>query len=348
MFNIDFVLPWVDGDDPHWRSEKNKYERELLPPKYYKEESVNKDDANADTRFRELGFLRYWFRGVEKFAPWVNKVFFITCGQKPAWLDPNHPRLVLVNHKDYIPEVYLPTFNSLSIELNLHRIEGLSEHFVYFNDDVFLLRPVCPDHFFKDGNPILPSTLRYPNYLGINNWSHHAFNDYCLVNKYNDIGRSIWKNREKWFNVRALGFHRALRNFLCYLANKSLPVGNYDHLATPNLKSSIVNIWENCFSELDHATSFKFRSDEQVNQWVFCAWNQALGKFYPCRPNAMGRRIHLSPQNVNWISDVINGQSMPEVCLNDTDLNTEPEKCAELIVEAFNQILPNKSSFELD
>ena len=348
MYKIDFVIPWVDGDDPYWRSEKNKYEQELFPTRFDSKESVKKDDANADCRFRELGLLKYWFRSVETFAPWVNKVYFVTCGQKPNWLNSDHPKLVLVNHKDYIPEKYLPTFNSITIELNLHRIEGLSEHFVYFNDDIFLLRPVQPDSFFKNGNPVLPSTLRYPNYLGNYNWSHQAFNDYCLVNKNHDIGKSIWANRDKWFSIRSLGFHRALRNYLCYSANKSLPVGNYDHLATPNLKSTLISIWENCYNELDRSSSFKFRSYEQLNQWISCAWNQAIGKFYPCRPNEMGRRIHLSPRNVNWISDVIKKQSMCQVCLNDTDMNTDPMRCAEAIVEAFNKILPNKSQFELE
>lgn len=347
MEKIDFVIPWVDGDDPLWKSEKIKYERALFPAKPFLDESVSKDDSNADCRFRELGFLRYWFRGIEQFTPWVNKVFFITCGQKPEWLNPDHPKLVLVNHRDYIPNQYLPTFNSITIELNLHRIAGLSERFVYFNDDMYLLQPTNPSCFFKEGNPVLPSTLRYPDYLGINSWSHQVFNNYCLVNRNHDIGKSIWKNRNKWFNIRVLGFHRVFRNYLCYLANKSLPVGNYDHLATPNLKSTLVNVWESCFDELDHASSFKFRSDEQLNQWLFCAWNQALGRFYPCRPNSMGRRIHLSPENVKWICGVIKGQSMPQVCLNDTIKNTEPERCSELILEAFNHILPKKSLFEL-
>ncbi len=347
MYNIDFVIPWVDGDDPQWRSVKNKYERELLPPKSNLEESVMQDDANADCRFRELGFLRYWFRGVEKFAPWVNKVFFVTCGQKPEWLNPDHPKLVLVNHKDYIPEKYLPTFNSITIELNLHRIEGLSEHFVYFNDDIFLLRPISPDVYFRDGNPVLPSSLKYPNYLWINNWSHQVFNDYCLVNKKHDMGKSIWKNRDKWFNIRALGFHRAFRNYLCYLANKTLPVGNFDHLAAPNLKSTLVDAWENCFDELDHSSSFKFRSDEQLNQSIFCVWNQALGSFYPCKYGERGRRIHIKPENANWISNVIKNQLIPQVCLNDTNFNSDPEYCSEIIVDAFKLLLPDRSQFEL-
>lgn len=348
MEKIDFVIPWVDGNDLQWRAEKDKYEHILFPAKLFSDQSAAKSSANADCRYRELGLLKYWFRSVERFAPWVNKIYFITCGQKPDWLNPSHPKLVLVDHRDYIPESYLPTFNSITIELNLHRIEGLSEHFVYFNDDVFLLQPIRPELFFHEGNPILLSSLKYPDYLGINCWSHQVFNDYCLVNKYHDIGKTIWENRKKWFNVGVLGLNRALRNYMCYLVNKSLPVGNYEHLATPNLKSTVSEIWEKCYKELDHASSFKFRSDEQVNQWLFCAWNQARGTFFPSRPDERGRRVQISPKYIDWICWIIQNQSMPQVCLNDTNLNTDPEGCAELIRKAFDQILPRKSSFELE
>lgn len=343
METIDFVIPWVDGNDPLWMAEKDWYEGKRPSSAAHTEG----DDANADCRYRELGILKYWFRSVEKFAPWVSKVFFVTCGQKPAWLNPDHPKLVLVDHRDYIPQQYLPTFNANTIELNFHRIEGLSEHFVYFNDDMFLLRPVGPDFFFRDGNPILLSTLKYPEYLEINNWSHLIANDYCLVNKKHDIGASIWRNRRKWFNVSALGGRRAMRNFVCFVANKTLPVGNYEHLALPNLKSTIADIWENCYEEMDHACSFKFRSEEQLNQWLFCAWNQALGTFHPSPVGKRGRRIVISPDNIGWICGVIEGQTLPQVCINDTKYNTDPLRCSERIVASFEKILPEKSSFEL-
>lgn len=348
MEKIDFVIPWVDGNDSRWRAEKDKYERILNPSNHPSAPTVSKSSANADCRYRELGLLKYWFRGVEQFAPWVNKVFFVTCGQTPEWLNTAHPKLICVNHRDYIPEKYLPTFNANTIELNFHRIEGLSEHFVYFNDDMFLLQPIEPVYFFKEGNPILLSTLKYPDYLGNNNWSRLIFNDYCLVNRNHDIGRSVWEHRRKWFNVGLLGWRHAFRNYICFFANKNLPVGNYEHLALPHLKSTMEDCWEKCFSVLDHASTFKFRSDEQVNQWLFCAWNQARGSFYPSRPDERGRRVQISPKYIDWICWIIQNQSMPQVCLNDTNLNTDPEGCAELIRKAFNQILPRKSSFELE
>ena len=103
--DIDFVIPWVDGSDLEWRKNKNKYSGKI-------DEPVDITDA----RYRDWDILKYWFRGVEKYAPWVHKIYFVTCGQKPDWLNENHDKLVLVNHEDYIPHEYLPTFSSHTIE----------------------------------------------------------------------------------------------------------------------------------------------------------------------------------------------------------------------------------------
>lgn len=120
---IDFVVTWLDANDPIWRESYNKYRG-----------GVHKEDRG---RYRNWDLFRYWFRAVENYAPWVNKVFLVTNGKFPDWINAKHPKLVLIKHTDYMPEKYLPTFNSRAIELNFHCIPGLSEHFVYFNDDMF-------------------------------------------------------------------------------------------------------------------------------------------------------------------------------------------------------------------
>ena len=115
--DIDFVITWVDGNDLEWKREKvarlGHTDMDI---------SVNADDRKE--RYRDWDNLRYWFRGVEKYAPWVHKIYFVTCGQKPDWLNENHDKLVLVNHEDYIPHEYLPTFSANPIELNFHRIKA--------------------------------------------------------------------------------------------------------------------------------------------------------------------------------------------------------------------------------
>ena len=141
MNKIDFVLAWVDGADKEWLAERRKY-------------NPAKGADNSAARYRDWENLQYWFRGVEKFAPWVNRIYFVTCGHIPPWLNTSHPKLKLIRHSDYMKPEYLPTFNINSIELNFHRIPELSEQFVYFNDDMFLLKPVYMEDFFKDEKPI--------------------------------------------------------------------------------------------------------------------------------------------------------------------------------------------------
>lgn len=104
MEKIDFVIIWVDDRDPEWQKSYEEYSRKEF------------GDVRS-IRFRDWGTLKYWFRGVEQFAPWVNKVFFITCGHYPKWLNLDHPKLKFVKHSDYIPQKYLPTFNANTIEV---------------------------------------------------------------------------------------------------------------------------------------------------------------------------------------------------------------------------------------
>ena len=142
---MDFVIAWVDGNDPAWQKEKRKTE-------HVPEVTAEADDRNE--RYRDWDNLQYWFRGVEQFAPWVRKIHFVTWGHFPKWLNTEHPKLHIVKHEDFIPSEFLPTFNSHTIEWNFHRILGLSERFVYFNDDMFLLNQIHPENFFIGEKPV--------------------------------------------------------------------------------------------------------------------------------------------------------------------------------------------------
>ena len=342
MEKIDFILTWVDGSDPEWLAEKRKFQN--------KDETIYLlDDANTDCRYRaDIELLRFWFRAVEKFAPWVNKIHFVTCGQKPNWLNEDHPKLKLVNHADYIPSDYLPTFNANTIEMNLHRLEGLSEKYVYFNDDIFLTRPVLPTFFFKRGVPVLMTDLRYYKGIGYNNWSRLIFNDYCLVNNSFNIKKAIWQNKGKWFNVKELGFKRAIQNFVCYRCNKTLPVGLYGHIALPHLKSTLQEVWDKYPDIMDYSLKHKFRSDDQMNQWLLCAWNQAKGRFFPTHESQIGKSFCLSPNNIEFVCEAIKKQQYPQICINDTKRNTEYERYTSEVIAAFETVLPLKSAFEKD
>lgn len=339
VYPIDFVMPWVDGNDPDWLSEKRKYQD-------ITDDASTLADANGECRYRENGLLKYWFRGVEAFTPWVNRIYFITCGHKPEWLNTDHPKITWIKHEDYIPKEFLPTFNAGTIEMNLHRIQELSEHFVLFNDDMFFLRPVAEDMFFRNGDPVLDARLVYQKNR-THNWEWLLYNNSQLLNRSFNPIKSIWTNRNKWFDISELGITRVAGNIYHFLQHRSFPTNTYGHVALPHLKSSLAEIWERYPEYMAQSSSHRFRSDDGVNQWLLCGWNQAKGRFYPAHFNRLGILLIYSDENAQWISSIIEGQSLPQACLNETEDSIVSDGLSERISRAFDTILPNKSSFEL-
>jgi len=340
MDKIDFVLPWVDGSDKAWRELKRKYMDSAT-------NLSGNSEANADCRYQDTGLLRYWFRGVERFAPWVNRVFFVTCGQKPDWLDESNPKLRLVNHKDYIPADYLPTFQSNTIELNLHRIPDLSEQFVLFNDDTFLLRPVKPFFFFKKGRPVIPCDLGIPYWL-----SHGCLGAPVLVNnsavlyRNLDVTHLVWKNFWKYADVYHLGFMRATKNVLTFAANRLLILGAFGHLPQSHLKSTFGEIWSKEPRILDQTSRNRFRGDDGVNQWLACAWDMVSGRFYQANEKRRGSNLYINSGSLPQICDFIKHPALPLLCLNDKETGPETDRCFLEVARAFSELFPEKSSFE--
>lgn len=144
-FPIDIVYLWVDGNDPEWKAKKNRY-------------TGTAEDTTAleEARFRENDELKYSLRSIEKYAPWVNRIFIVTDGQTPSWLDTTNPKVQIIDHSQIFPADALPIFNSQAIESVIHKIPGLSEHFICGNDDTMLAAPASPSDFFSaDGRPIV-------------------------------------------------------------------------------------------------------------------------------------------------------------------------------------------------
>jgi len=140
--DVDVVYTWVDGADLRWRARKAQRLAELGGT------DVDPEALDA-ARFRSHDELRYSLRSLEMYAPWVNRVYLVTDGQVPAWLREDHPRLRVVDHREIFPDpAVLPVFNSHAIESVLHHIPGLSERYIYLNDDVFFGRPVYRSRFF--------------------------------------------------------------------------------------------------------------------------------------------------------------------------------------------------------
>ena len=331
--DIDFVVLWVDGSDRAWQAEKAKYEGKTL------------DESNTANRYRDWGLMPYWFRAVEKFAPWVRTVHFVTCGHVPAFLNLDAPKLHHVRHDEFLPAECLPTFSSHAIEMNVHRIPGLAEHFVYLNDDTFLARPMAETAFFQDG---LPCTYggEYPIELvgKIGIWQHAAVNDLGVVNAHFDkrtqvaqFGKKYANSAYRWQdNIRTKAAEKLFPNYFTGFKNLHAPAAFR--------KQTFEEVWAAEPELLGSTTAHRFRSADDVNQWVCLWWQVASGAFAPY--NTDNVVMGANDDTIDELCSLIRAQNHDMLCINDPDGEVDVEKLAARLKEAFEAILPEKSAFE--
>ena len=329
---IDFVIPWVDGSDPQWRAE-----HDLWRAKERGDGLLRWTDGVQ--RYREWGLLKYWFRGVERFAPWVNRIHFITWGHLPPWLNVDHPKLHIVNHRDYIPEKWLPTFSSRCIELNIHRIDGLADKFVYFNDDMYLTSPVKPTDFFRKGLPC-DAAIISPIHLKRNaGGTHSEISDMFIVNERFRKREVLLRNPLKWFSPR---YGTTLIRTLTQLPY-SLFTGFYvSHLPLSYLKATFDEVWSEIPDVLEAACRHRFRTDADVNQWIMEYWQFCTGRFVPRAPG-IGNVFEGAAEADRLVSE-LRSRRRKLICWNDSP-DMSPEVGAR-VGAAFKDLLSVKSEFE--
>ncbi len=137
-FDVDIVYTWVNDKDEEWLNKKKQFSNHDIAC------SGSADQA----RFENHNELYYSVLSVKNFLPWVRNIYIVTDNQRPDWLSDDE-NIFIVDHHDIIDAQYLPTFNSHVIEANLHKIPGLAEKFIYFNDDVIVAKPLEKEHFFR-------------------------------------------------------------------------------------------------------------------------------------------------------------------------------------------------------
>lgn len=332
---IDFVVIWVDGGDQVWQAEKNRY----LELDAGRSAAI---DA-GENRYRDWDNLKYWFRGVDKYAPWVNRVHFVTCGQVPEWLNLGAPKLHFVRHSDYIPGEYLPTFSANPIELNLHRIPGLCEQFVFFNDDFFLTAPVRPEDFFVNGLPcdsLAEQPFEFPRAELFNNI---LINDIAFVNRHFDRRSARRQHPGKWYS--AASAHDSMKNILLAgLRNRYFFGLAYDHLPQPFLKRTFRDVWQTEPKLLAETCTHRFRDERDVNQYIFKYWQLLSGNFRPYDRRKAGKAFSGS-WNPSEVAAIILSGKCKMICINDS--NVQDFSAAKQVVnKAFAETLKEKSSFE--
>ncbi len=324
---IDIVMPWVDGSDPVWLEEKQKYN-----PKTTDDDGIN--------RYRDWDILKYWFRAVERYAPWVNKIHFITCGHLPAWLNTENEKLHIVKHSDYIPKEYLPIFSSHPIELNMHRIEGLSEQFVYFNDDFFLTSPTTPEDFFINSKPVDEIT-EIPLRFFEGGIDHIIGNNMTVINKHFNKKQTVRANKKLWFSLKAP--KSTLKNLYMLPVNGFSAFDN-PHIAQPFLKSTLEEVWQLESDLLKETSSHKFRNNADVSQWLFRYWQFCKGNFVQSG-KVRGKFFSIGRDDAE-IKNAVLSKKYKTICLSDDKADIDFEKEKAFLQELFETVLSEKSSFE--
>lgn len=331
FMQIDFVITWVDMNDSKWQRDYVKYSSQ----------TKNEKNSVSEARFRDYGFLKFWFRGVEKFAPWVNKIHLVTSGHNPDWLRIDHPKLNIVHHIDYIPEQYLPVFNSNLIEIYMHKIPNLSDQFVYFNDDFFIIDELLPTRFFEDGLP--KDIAAFRTNTGLSQFEKMLRNNIRLINKHFDKKEVFKRDRLKWYDP-SYG-RRGRLNYLLRYYNKFVTLRT-PHNAQPFLKSTFEDVWKNCANELEEMSNHRFRNNKDYTPELFRTWQICSSNFLPYNTYKDTKMFPLMIKSKKAIK-AVREQSYSLVCLNDNIHIRNYQQTMENIKKSFEHLFSEKCSFEL-
>ncbi|MBI9072011.1 MAG: Stealth CR1 domain-containing protein [Melioribacteraceae bacterium] len=331
---IDIVYTWVNGSDADWNKKRIETAGRLgnvLP------------EANNNARFMDNDELKFSLRSIYKYAPWVNNIFIITDNQKPDWLNISHPKINIIDHKEIFSNPdWLPSFSARGIESQIHHIKKLSEHFIYFNDDMFLGSESKPEHFFTSkGKPYIFVSESIPipkkKAFDISKRSKDKLNEhqYAIVNSRSLIKEKF--NKPVYYNIR--------------------------HGSKPILKSALAEL-ENVFNnELVKTAKNNFRTKDDIlmiHLFSFYAIAKKLGKAKYLRSVSKKKKlgsyfssankftfgyINLHEKNIETNLKYIKKNKPLLMCLNQTPLT--PVENLKKIDLFLNEYYPEKSSFEL-
>ena len=267
MRSIDAVITWVDGSDQEY---KKKIEKHLTTSTNYKKQYLQANE------------IEYCVKSILKFAPFIRKIFIVTDNQKPSFSGLENliagNKVKVVDHKEIFKgyEKYLPTFNIRSIDAVLHRIEDLSEMFVYFNDDVFLVDKICEEDWFVKDKAVL-----------MGKWARsYSINPLKVLSgkfkKIFGLRPSFNASQSKAANIS--GFKKEY--FKSY------------HAARPQIKSVIKEFYHKNPESLIDQIKYRFRNSEQFMPYSLC-WHLLIKENRAIIKGVKGLKEVKQIQNLN-------------------------------------------------
>ncbi|WP_201023165.1 stealth family protein [Serinicoccus chungangensis] len=303
-FPVDLVYTWVDGADP----------RHAARRAHYAGEAPVGLGANA-SRYASHDELRFSLRSVHMYAPFVRHVYVVTDDQVPSWLDPDAGGLTVVDHRDIFEDpTALPTFNSHAIEARLHHIPGLSEHYVYLNDDVFLARMRRAEDFF------------HANGIAQVPFSSAQFGVGDPV-----VGEVAPNSAGK--NVRSLlqaDFGRGITH-------------KFKHAPHPQLRSVMAELEERYAEPVARTSRRRFRSTDDVAPAATMHHHYALLTGRAVSAPTRMRYVNISSTDaVRRLEALLTSTSIDSFCLNDVDT---PEHTREAVHEMVGAFLEERFPF---
>ncbi len=310
-FPVDVVYTWVDGDDPRMRAARARHQEGGIA------EILDKE-TNA-SRYTSHDELKYSLRSLAMYADFVRHIYLVTDGQKPHWLDEDAPGITVVDHRDIFPPDVLPVFNSHAIETRLHHIPGLSEHYLYFNDDVFVGRRVTAEHFFH-GSGLMKIPVS-PLKIGVG--KPHA--EETATNSANK-------------NVRRLLLERFGR----------MTTNNFMHTPLPQRRETLLALEELFPEDVARTTASRFRSPQDIAMTAPLLYQYALltGRGVPGK--FAYRYVNISrPDAEERLAGLRRGRRFDFFCLNDVDVPPgERERVAARMHAFLEHYFPFPGPFE--
>lgn len=324
MDKIDAVILFVDMNDNEWRNRYNKFiEKHEIPNKH----------INNEHRFRDYGTLKCVLRGIDLYTPWINNVFLVvqSDSQVPRWVNRDTVKVVL--HEEFIPKEYLPTFNCNTIETHLHFIPGLSEKFIYFNDDMLFSRKIQPEDFF------------------IGNKCVHYMNEFQIDKRRGEGNRKFYFHL-RYSNIKALKYLLPKEYIDKFFTNSHGPV--------PLLKSECYECY-NMIKNAKHHMSF-FREKDNLTQELFTIYMLNKRKLIFLKNSCSDN--YVSKNEIKNNAPIFNGYNLSELifyiknekvnkflCVNDvfsneyvSDIDILYEQIEKTLGEKYNR----KSKYEND
>ncbi|WP_256362230.1 stealth family protein [Streptomyces sp. TRM70350] len=310
-FPVDIVYTWVDGEEPQMRAKRARYQERGTA------EILDKE-INA-SRYTSHDELKYSLRSLAMYADFVRHIYLVTDGQKPHWLDDTAEGITVVDHRDIFPEGVLPVFNSHAIETRLHHIPGLSEHYLYFNDDVFVGRRITPEHFFHGSG-----LMRIPvSPLKIGVGKPHA-------------EETATNSASK--NVRRLLLEKFGR----------MTTNNFMHTPLPQQRETLLALEELFPEEIARTTASRFRSPTDIAMTAPLLYQYALmtGRGVPGRFSF--RYVNISrPDADDRLADLRDNRRFDFFCLNDVDVPPEDREQVSVRMHGFlENYFPFPSPYE--